>query len=151
VLERLRRGASQSGAPAPTAEEREYLLVEHAHALARLTPYALVCVLLLLPDPRAARQRQEKPGAGAVHRATSRRAARSPRIGSIDPAARFLLRPAREGHAGPARGHPAGRYAGGVIQGNTDGDLAIELEIQLTGAPVLVVNPAFPGTTDILL
>jgi Ca2+-binding RTX toxin-like protein len=43
------------------------------------------------------------------------------------------------------------RYAGGLIQGNTDADLAIELEIQLVGAPALVVNPAFPGTTDILL
>ena len=42
------------------------------------------------------------------------------------------------------------RYGGGVIQGNTDADLAIELEIQLIGAPPIIVNPAFAGT-DILL
>lgn len=42
------------------------------------------------------------------------------------------------------------RYAGGVLQGNTDADAAAEMEIQLIGAPTLFVNPASAGT-DILL
>jgi signal transduction histidine kinase len=45
VLEPLAAGAAE--AHCTSAEEREYLLVEHAHALARLTPYAVVCALLL--------------------------------------------------------------------------------------------------------
>lgn len=40
------------------------------------------------------------------------------------------------------------RYSGGVLQGNTDFDATAEIEIQLTGAPALVVGG--PGT-DILL
>jgi hypothetical protein len=40
------------------------------------------------------------------------------------------------------------RYVGGVLQGNTDGDTAAEFEIQLVGAPALVVGGA---GTDILL
>jgi Ca2+-binding RTX toxin-like protein len=32
------------------------------------------------------------------------------------------------------------RYVGGVLQGNTDGDAAAEFEIQLLGAPALVLN-----------
>lgn len=40
------------------------------------------------------------------------------------------------------------RYAGGLLQGSTDGDTAVEFEIQLVGTPALVVG----GTgTDILL
>lgn len=40
------------------------------------------------------------------------------------------------------------RYAGGILQGSTDADAAAEFEIQLVGAPTLVVG----GTgTDILL
>ena len=40
------------------------------------------------------------------------------------------------------------RYAGGILQGNTDADTAAEFEIQLVGTPALVVG----GTgTDILL
>lgn len=42
------------------------------------------------------------------------------------------------------------RYAGGLLQGNTDADAAAELEIQLIGAPALYVNPASNGT-DIFL
>ncbi|MBS0167818.1 MAG: calcium-binding protein [Nitrospira sp.] len=40
------------------------------------------------------------------------------------------------------------RYVGGVLQGNTDADAAAEFEIQLVGAPALVVGGA---GTDILL
>ena len=40
------------------------------------------------------------------------------------------------------------RYVGGVLQGNTDADAAAEFEIQLLGAPALVVGGA---GTDILL
>jgi Ca2+-binding RTX toxin-like protein len=40
------------------------------------------------------------------------------------------------------------RYVGGVLQGNTDGDTAAEFEIQLLGAPALVVGGV---GTDILL
>lgn len=40
------------------------------------------------------------------------------------------------------------RYVGGVLQGNTDGDVAAEFEIQLVGSPALVVGGA---GTDILL
>ncbi|MFO0777769.1 MAG: hypothetical protein U0223_09235 [Nitrospira sp.] len=40
------------------------------------------------------------------------------------------------------------RYVGGVLQGNTDADVAAEFEIQLVGAPALVVGGA---GTDILL
>lgn len=40
------------------------------------------------------------------------------------------------------------RYAGGILQGNTDADTAAEFEIQLVGAPALVVGGA---GTDILL
>ncbi|NOU10258.1 MAG: calcium-binding protein, partial [Nitrospira sp.] len=40
------------------------------------------------------------------------------------------------------------RYAGGVLQGNTDADAAAEFEIQLVGTPALVVGGA---GTDILL
>ena len=42
------------------------------------------------------------------------------------------------------------RYAGGVLRGNTDADLAAEFEIQLLGTPALFVNPVSVGT-DILL
>ncbi|HQR43688.1 MAG TPA: calcium-binding protein, partial [Gemmatales bacterium] len=42
------------------------------------------------------------------------------------------------------------RYAGGIVQGNTDTDSTAEFEIQLLGGPVLFVNPAATGT-DILL
>jgi Ca2+-binding RTX toxin-like protein len=41
-------------------------------------------------------------------------------------------------------------YAGGVLNGNVDGDAAAEFQIQLVGGPVLFVNPASAGT-DILL
>jgi hypothetical protein len=40
------------------------------------------------------------------------------------------------------------RYAGGILQGNTDADAAAELEIQLVGAPALTVGGV---GTDILL
>jgi Ca2+-binding RTX toxin-like protein len=40
------------------------------------------------------------------------------------------------------------RYAGGILQGSTDGDTAAEFEIELVGAPALVVGGA---GTDILL
>jgi Ca2+-binding RTX toxin-like protein len=40
------------------------------------------------------------------------------------------------------------RYVGGVLQGNTDADSAVEFEIQLVGTPALVVGGA---GTDILL
>ncbi len=40
------------------------------------------------------------------------------------------------------------RYVGGVLQGNTDADAAVEFEIQLVGAPALTVGGA---GTDILL
>jgi Ca2+-binding RTX toxin-like protein len=40
------------------------------------------------------------------------------------------------------------RYVGGVLQGNLDGDAAAEFEIQLVGAPTLVVGGA---GTDIIL
>jgi hypothetical protein len=47
VLEPPPGSASDSDALCAAAEERDYLLIEHAHALARLTPYAVICVLLL--------------------------------------------------------------------------------------------------------
>ncbi|MBX3327327.1 MAG: calcium-binding protein [Nitrospira sp.] len=40
------------------------------------------------------------------------------------------------------------RYAGGILQGSTDGDTAAEFEVQLVGAPALTVGGA---GTDILL
>ena len=42
------------------------------------------------------------------------------------------------------------RYSGGVVQANIDLNFAPDMEIELTGAPVLAVS-AVPGTTDILL
>lgn len=42
------------------------------------------------------------------------------------------------------------RYAGGVLSGNTDGDMAAEFEIQLVGAPSLFVQAGHSGS-DILL
>ena len=42
------------------------------------------------------------------------------------------------------------RYVGGVLQGNLDGDVAAEFEIQLLGAPALFVQAGHPGS-DILL
>ena len=41
-------------------------------------------------------------------------------------------------------------YSGGVLYGNTDGDAAAEIEIQLTGAPALFVQ-AGDFRSDIIL